>query len=200
MRDDRNTSEGVHQTVSGLHSELKSYIEAQYHIKDSALVAERSHLLDREAVIAQKAYIESTAVYAQGEPYENLAIPQAAKDALTKISKIEGVGVFPRPYVHQCRALTDFLGNKRTDLVVATGTGSGKTESFLMPIVGALAIESADRPASSEVPGFRALLLYPMNALVNDQVARIRRLIGNDEVNRTIRGSRKRPIVTSRSI
>ncbi|VVE78873.1 DEAD/DEAH box helicase [Pandoraea sputorum] len=194
MRDDRNTSEGVHQTVSGLHSELKRYIEAQYHIKDSALVAERSDLLDREAVIAQKAYIESTAVYAQGEPYENLAIPHAAKDALTKISKIEGVGVFPRPYVHQCRALTDFLGNKRTDLVVATGTGSGKTESFLMPIVGALAIENADRPASSEMPGFRALLLYPMNALVNDQVARIRRLIGNDDVNRTIRGSRKRPI------
>ncbi|WP_126241880.1 DEAD/DEAH box helicase [Burkholderia gladioli] len=194
MRDNHNTSEGVHQTVFGLHSELKRYIEAQYHIKDSALVAERSLLLDQEAVIAQKAYIESTPVYAQGEVYKNLAIPHPAKDALTKISKIDGVGVFPRPYVHQCKALTDFLGNKRADLVVATGTGSGKTESFLMPIVGALAIENAERPASAEVPGFRALLLYPMNALVNDQVARIRRLIGNDEVNSTIRGSRKRPI------
>jgi hypothetical protein len=96
--------------------------------------------------------------------------------------------------VHQCTALTDFLGNTRADLVVATGTGSGKTESFLMPIVGALAIENAERPASAAVPGFRALLLYPMNALVNDQVARIRRLIGSDEVNRIIRGSRKRPI------
>ncbi|NLA17876.1 DEAD/DEAH box helicase [Burkholderia cepacia] len=194
MRDDQNTSEGVHQTVSGLHSELKRYIEAQYHIKDSALVAERSILLDREAVIAQKAYVESTAVYAQVESYENLTIPKVAKDALTKISKIEGVGIFPHPYVHQCKALTDFLGDKRADLVVATGTGSGKTESFLMPIVGALTIENAERPASAALPGFRALLLYPMNALVNDQVARIRRLIGNEEVNGTIRGSRKRPI------
>lgn len=194
MRNDQNISEGVHQTVSGLHRELKRYIEAQYHIKDAALVAERSSLLDREAVIAQKAYIESTSVYAQGAPYENLAIPQAAKDALTKISRINGVGIFPRPYVHQCRALTDFFDKRRFDLVVATGTGSGKTESFLMPIVGALAVENAERPVSAASSGVRALLLYPMNALVNDQVARIRRLIGNEEVNRMIRGSRSRPI------
>ncbi|PRY04686.1 DEAD/DEAH box helicase [Paraburkholderia sp. BL25I1N1] len=194
MREDQNISEGVHQTVSGLHSELKRYIEAQYHIKDSALVAERSMLLDQASVIAQKAYVESTAVYAQGPAYEQLGIPPVAKNALTKISSLKGVGLYPRPYVHQCEALTAFLGDRQADLVVATGTGSGKTESFLMPILGTLAIENQDRPNSSAMPGFRALLLYPMNALVNDQVARIRRLVGNEEANKTIRGSRERPV------
>jgi len=194
MSDEQGSSQGVHETVSGLHRELKRYIEAQYHIKDAALVAERSMLLDQASVISQKAYLESTAIYAQGPAYEQLAIPAVAKAALTKISSLKGVGLYPRPYVHQCEALTAFLGERRADLVVATGTGSGKTESFLMPIIGALAIENRERPQSSAMPGFRALLLYPMNALVNDQVARIRRLIGNEEANKTIRGPRERPV------
>ena len=99
---------------------------------------------------------------------------------------------YPRPYMHQAQALTLFLGTEQADLVIATGTGSGKTESFLMPIVGTLAIENAERPQSAELPGCRALLLYPMNALVNDQVARIRRLLGDTAVNEIIRGNATR--------
>lgn len=52
-------------------------------------------------------------------------------------------------------------------LVVATGTGSGKTETFLYPIINALLNESQDERAN---PGVRALLIYPMNALANDQL------------------------------
>ena len=59
-------------------------------------------------------------------------------------------------------------------MVVATGTGSGKTESFLLPILGHLTDE---RDAGTLGPGVRALLLYPMNALANDQVKRLRRLL-----------------------
>jgi superfamily II DNA/RNA helicase len=59
--------------------------------------------------------------------------------------------------------------------LVATGTGSGKTESFLYPLV-----DSLMRDPDLTRPGVRAILVYPLNALVNDQMHRIARLLFND--------------------
>jgi ATP-dependent helicase YprA (DUF1998 family) len=186
---------GVHNTAAGLHLSLQQYIEAQYHIRDDSLVSERKALMQEPGVIAQEAYVEATPVYALGKPYAELEIPEVARDALTRISAMHAnAGLYPRPYKHQEDALVAFLGSRASDLVVATGTGSGKTESFLMPIIGQLAVESQACPSSNDMPGCRALLLYPMNALVNDQVGRIRRLLGNPEVNTVVGAGRGRPI------
>jgi len=69
-----------------------------------------------------------------------------------------------RLHLHQQRAL-EFAVRDRKNLLVATGTGSGKTETFLFPIADALLSDpEPDRP------GVRALLIYPMNALANDQL------------------------------
>ncbi|QTA92530.1 DEAD/DEAH box helicase [Desulfonema magnum] len=76
-------------------------------------------------------------------------------------------------YFHQENALRKTIGENR-NIVVATGTGSGKTECFLLPIIDYLLKE---RAANRLGPGVRALLLYPMNALANDQVARLRKLL-----------------------
>jgi ATP-dependent helicase YprA (DUF1998 family) len=126
-----------------------------------------------------------------GESYKNLRIPKVAADALTKLAEMEG-GLFPRPYEHQSQALSSFLGAEGTDLVIATGTGSGKTESFLMPIIGKLVIEGDERPESAALPGCRAMLLYPMNALVNDQLSRIRRLFGAIKAAEVLKQGRQR--------
>jgi len=104
------------------------------------------------------------------------------------------LGLFARPYIHQAEALELFFSNERPDLIIATGTGSGKTECFLMPIIGQLVVEGALRQASAQLPGCRALLLYPMNALVNDQLARIRRLFGEPRASQVISAGRNRPI------
>lgn len=72
-------------------------------------------------------------------------------------------------YVHQETAIRKFVAGR--NLVVSTGTGSGKTESFLLPIINSLIEESA---RGTLTPGVRALLLYPMNALANDQLKRMR--------------------------
>jgi ATP-dependent helicase YprA (DUF1998 family)/RNA polymerase subunit RPABC4/transcription elongation factor Spt4 len=73
-------------------------------------------------------------------------------------------------YRHQERALE--LGRSGRSFVVTTGTGSGKTESFLLPV-----IDGVLRRKREGVRGVQAVLVYPMNALANDQLERLRRLV-----------------------
>lgn len=194
-----NTNESnqysAHSTVNGLKASLAAYIEAQYHVKNPSLIEERKALLEQPEVIAQDAFVEATPVYAFGKPYKDLKLPLVVSRVLTEIAELqENTGLYPTPYHHQAEALEKFFGDEPSDLVIATGTGSGKTESFLMPIVGALAQEGAEKRAGRDLHGCRALLLYPMNALVNDQVARIRRLLGNSSVNALVSDGRNRPV------
>jgi len=94
--------------------------------------------------------------------------PGLEKEAQETILSLE------RPlYTHQEEALRKVIGENH-NIVVATGTGSGKTECFLLPIIDYLLKE---REAGRLGPGVRALLVYPMNALANDQVARLRNLL-----------------------
>lgn len=65
---------------------------------------------------------------------------------------------------------------RKQHLVVCSGTGSGKTESFLIPLIDAIVKERKERGADY-TPGVRALILYPMNALVNDQLRRLKAII-----------------------
>lgn len=82
---------------------------------------------------------------------------------------------YERPlYVHQEKAIRNVVENGH-NLIVATGTGSGKTESFLIPILDYLLRE--EEAGTLHRPGVRALLLYPMNALANDQLKRLRQLL-----------------------
>ncbi|GIV04327.1 MAG: DEAD/DEAH box helicase [Fimbriimonadales bacterium] len=78
-------------------------------------------------------------------------------------------------YAHQEAAIRKAVADRR-NIVVATGTGSGKTESFLVPILDEL---FRQRERGVLGPGVRALLLYPMNALANDQLRRLRRMLAN---------------------
>ena len=74
-------------------------------------------------------------------------------------------------FTHQAEALARTLrrgDGTRPALVVTAGTGAGKTESFLLPMLRAL-VEERRAPGG----GVSALVLYPMNALVNDQVSRL---------------------------
>ena len=186
------TDHGVHTTALRLTESLRSYIEAQYHIRNESLIRERRRLLEEPGAVSQRPFVESTPVYELDTPYSELSIPAPVKNVLTRLSELD-VGIFSRPYVHQAAALEAFFTRQR-DLIVATGTGSGKTESFLMPIIGQLAIEGNARPQCAAMPGVRALLLYPMNALVNDQLSRIRRLFGSAHASELISGNRAYPV------
>jgi ATP-dependent helicase YprA (DUF1998 family) len=173
----------------GLKKKFHQYLEAQYHIWDEGLIEGRSHLLHSEGITFQEPRLEATPFYVSGDSYDKLNIPAPAKKVLELASRIRGTGIPETPYSHQTQSIEAFLGQGR-EIIVATGTGSGKTECFLMPILGALAVEAAQRSTSWQLPGCRALLLYPMNALVNDQLSRLRRLFGEYEIAEALRGHR----------
>lgn len=79
-------------------------------------------------------------------------------------------------YTHQSQMLLDFMGGK--NCIVTTGTGSGKTESFLLPLLASLTKNIA-RPIEKR-PAIRAMIIYPMNALVEDQMSRLRVALNTD--------------------
>ncbi len=178
----------MYEELSHYADALRTYITSTYHISNPAMVELRDLLLARSGAIAQTPYLESTARYAGSRRYAALNIPAEVKVVLTHLGE-RGV-VFDPPYDHQAKALELALMPPHRDLVVTTGTGSGKTETFLLPILGRVAAEAAQPSFSKRA--IRALLLYPMNALVNDQLGRLRVLFGGNDVSRwfTDRGGR----------
>lgn len=171
----------IQETISELHSALSDYIEATYHISAPQLIELRKGLLNKSSVIFQSPYLESTPRYKSGLKFSEINnLPQAALRLFEALSKSEGGRlIYDPPYKHQSESLEASLVNGR-NLLIMTGTGSGKTESFLLPILGKLAHEAQSSPvAFMEQPAMRALVLYPMNALVNDQLGRLRGLFGD---------------------
>lgn len=84
-----------------------------------------------------------------------------------------------RPYKHQYNSLREVSVNQK-NLVVCTGTGSGKTECFLLPLIDRIYrqhLQERMQGGDHVRNHIRALILYPMNALVVDQVKRLRGLL-----------------------
>ena len=174
-----------------LQRTLRSYIESAYPLSDPTLVRARRRLLEEEAgghLLAQEPYIETTTRYAMAtESYGDLGLPPHIAGFLSDLARAASSQSTPDDsrtilystlYEHQAESFREYFVAGH-DVVVATGTGSGKTECFLVPMLGTLFDEAHERPESFARPGVRALVLYPMNALVNDQLGRLRLLLGD---------------------
>ncbi len=185
----------MYQELKRYRDSLRTYITSTYHISNSALVDLRAELLEQEGATSQQPYIESSPRYEGGRRYCDLSLPPGVADLLDGLGQ-DGV-IFDPPYTHQAQALELALNPPFHDLVVTTGTGSGKTETFLLPILGRLAAE-AEVGKSFGTRAVRALLLYPMNALVNDQLGRLRLLFGNRETSQWFKGIAGRPMKFAR--
>ena len=185
------------ESIKQLHRALSDYIEATYHISAPSLIRQRKELLAQPGLIHQIPYLESTPRYPTGERLAKMiGLPTAALEAFLSVSKKEGdlpQLVYDPPYSHQSDAIRGCLIDRR-NLVIMTGTGSGKTESFLLPILGKLAHEAKAQPNSfNSLSAMRALVLYPMNALVNDQLGRLRGLFGDPRIVELFKGWSARP-------
>ena len=91
---------------------------------------------------------------------------------------LDRTGGFPAGrvlYSHQSRAFRA-VEHEEKSIIVKAGTGAGKTEAFLLPILAGL----WSRPRQAGETGMRCLILYPMNALVTDQVTRLYDLLKHE--------------------
>lgn len=199
-----NLSLTVGQTIELLHKAFCEYIEATYHISNPHLIAQRANLLKEIGVIHQKPYLESTPRYQTREKFAEIeGLDPIIVETFNKVSVASEEGpllIHDPPYNHQSIAVKEVLVNNRS-LFVMTGTGSGKTECFLLPILGKLAREAYKKPKQfCKYSAVRAFILYPMNALVNDQLGRLRLLFGDSRIVNLFTKMSKTPEMDGRPI
>ncbi len=192
------------------------YLDSPFDLRYRDLVRERRALLDRDGYLWREPLIESVPAYPScGQDFRGMAhrLLDATWGATRadELADFVACGSFPaglQPYEHQ-RSVFEQSVERGRDVVVTTGTGSGKTECFLLPVATALVRESAawgapgprdahwdwwnhytmngaQRKWEPRIPqrahedstrrpaAVRSLLLYPLNALVEDQLIRLR--------------------------
>jgi hypothetical protein len=198
-----------------------SYVETAFRISDRRTAAARRALLESEGMLATVPFVEPVLRYRTAkEPIEKLIddpalgrLSRAGKVAFAELAlsglfdgetadgEIKRKSVFP-PYIHQKDMLLRGVQPGKPG-IVTSGTGSGKTESFMLPLLAQLSDEAvrwaapgpgylqsrwwtgtdrfrAQRGGESRPAAIKALVLYPMNALVDDQMVRLRRTLDSD--------------------
>jgi ATP-dependent helicase YprA (DUF1998 family) len=97
------------------------------------------------------------------------------------VALLEAAGMTYRLHQHQVESICATAQGKT--LVLSAGTGSGKTEAFLVPLIDRLMWDHEHGRDNLNQPGIRALIIYPLNALVNNQIERILELVrGQDQI------------------
>lgn len=151
--------------------DYQRYLGSLTVLRDEALAEALRKAIEEDAHLSSGLIVEASPAYARGATLADLMSEGALPSGFRRLDS--AALPLDRPlYMHQEQAIRK--ARQGRSLVVSTGTGSGKTESFLVPILASLAAEAEQ---SSLTPGIRALLLYPMNALANDQMKRLRQLL-----------------------
>ncbi len=210
------------------------YLDSPFDLRHENLTSERRSLLDHDGRIYRRPLIEPVPAYRSSRESFN----QAAKALLGSVwgaSEVSDAsafieqGLFPsdlKLHQHQRDVFEQVVVNQR-DVVVTTGTGSGKTECFLLPVVSSIIRESAAWSAPRQRPtewdwwnhfsiqgrrrrwaqrvsqrghearpaAIRALLLYPLNALVEDQLTRLREALDSSGARSWLRENRQGNLV-----
>ena len=203
------------QPPEHVRQELLRYLETAFSTRYGSFATERRDLLLTFGELATEPILELLPSYRTDRSVSKLTdqdLPGLTAAAVEKFKAlVSAKGGLTRPewklYEHQTQMLSSSL--KGLPGVITSGTGSGKTESFLLPIFASLVREAVgwrDVPSPSipnwqgyagqiidnnrrhlrgetgeHVPAVRALILYPMNALVEDQLTRLRSALDGEE-------------------
>ncbi|MEW6246510.1 MAG: DEAD/DEAH box helicase [Nitrospirota bacterium] len=157
----------VIESVRHLIEQYRSFIKSSYRLADPHLRAQFEKHVNRAEVLVKGPYVTLARDFAEGERLDQLLASGCGHPALACLHWPFGAMAL---YAHQEDALRAVEGGR--NVIVKTGTGSGKTEAFLLPVLSGVL-----RLKEQGIRGTKAILLYPMNALANDQLLRLRNLL-----------------------
>ena len=148
----------------------KEYLKSSFEFGKSNLQKLFIEQLEKEKLF-KGPYVDLNFPFRRGKNLQNLIKEGIICESFYELDDIN----FTRPlYSHQEESIRKIKSGR--SVIITTGTGSGKTESFLYPILNELLF---DVEKGNDEVGIRAIFLYPMNALVNDQIDRIRKILCN---------------------
>lgn len=151
-----------------IDARYKEYLKSSFEFGKSDLQKLFVEELEKEKLF-KGPYVDLSFPFQRGNNLDSLIEEGVVCESFRRLEDIS----FTRPlYSHQEEAIRH-IGSGRS-AIITTGTGSGKTESFLYPILNELLFDI--EKGNTDV-GVRAIFLYPMNALVNDQIDRIRKIL-----------------------
>ena len=188
------------------------YFDTAFWLRDEKLMAERRGLLQQHGNVFRDALIESVPTYPPGptilEVCDDVQLDRLIADQLGAM--LFGADRKFELWTHQAESLRASLAlddrNPR-NVIVTSGTGSGKTECFLLPVFARLLSEAQSwgsqpdllrwwtsdrgpwrgcRADETREAAVRAMILYPTNALVEDQISRLRHsveIVGSDDAS-----------------
>ena len=198
---------GAYQRLERIY---QLYIKSAFPLRYQSLAKERDRILQQPGILSQPPLIEPVPTY----PSSGKTLKDAANQLPSQYQDLAHLGqtLFDsniQLYQHQWQSL-DAVINQNKDIVVTTGTGSGKTECFLLPLLAQLAKDLQTWQPNQNPPSnyrwwdesvnptknrisqwthttrpkaLRALILYPLNALVEDQLRRLRQALEAPQIH-----------------
>jgi len=152
------------------------YINTTFHFRNQNLQKKLLEELNINKTVSNGPFIDIKDSFKSGKSIEEL-IDNGTLSPLFR--DLESNKKYPpklpvsRPlYLHQEKAIEKIVSGK--NVVVSTGTGSGKTNCFLIPVINELLREKEKGQLND---GVRAIFIYPMNALANDQIKGLREIL-----------------------
>ncbi|NMA94728.1 MAG: DEAD/DEAH box helicase [Clostridiales bacterium] len=161
-------------TTKSIEANYRNYLTTTFGFNDKELQRQFNAQLMKPEKLLKGPILEATPHFKTGMTLDGLI----QEGVLSKYFYELNTNELPMDrslYRHQEEAIRKVIEYGR-NIIVSTGTGSGKTETFIIPILNYLMKELEKGTLSH---GVRALLLYPMNALANDQLERLRTLLRN---------------------
>lgn len=147
------------------------YAKTTFFIRDDEFRSQFNAILEQYG-FSKGPYIDATSSFKSGKSLHDMVSDGVLNSKFSKLLNKDREQ-YDRPlFLHQEKAIVEALQDE--NMIITTGTGSGKTECFLYPLLNHL---FEQEETGSLDKGVFALLLYPMNALANDQLKRLRKLL-----------------------
>ena len=208
------------EDILGLFQRMKEmyirYMDSPFALGHDKLASERRALLEQEGNIYQYPYVEALPPFVSSK--KHIVDVCNELSVTNEFAEFANKGLFSNKlqmHQHQYESFMEVISNKK-NVVITSGTGSGKTESFLLPLIYNI-LDESKKWATPGIPGehwwetgkkwspkrahekrkaaVRGLILYPLNALVEDQLVRLRKALDSEESRKWMKTNRDNNLI-----